>query len=70
MIFCVLSTTASYAGDVRIIEAAFHSSDGEVWTVDVTLKHDDTGWDHYADNWRVVDDQTCNGLYACSRNGP
>jgi len=25
------------------------------WTFHVTLKHDDTGWDHYADDWRIVD---------------
>ncbi|SLN56560.1 hypothetical protein PEL8287_03042 [Roseovarius litorisediminis] len=26
-----------------------------VWQVSVTLKHDDTGWDHYADGWEVLD---------------
>jgi hypothetical protein len=25
------------------------------WTFHVTLKHDDTGWEHYADDWRIVD---------------
>lgn len=25
------------------------------WTFDVTLSHPDTGWDHYADGWRVLD---------------
>ena len=24
------------------------------WLFNVTLKHDDKGWDHYADAWRVV----------------
>lgn len=24
------------------------------WLFNVTLKHADTGWDHYADAWRVV----------------
>ena len=24
------------------------------WTVSVTLRHADTGWDDYADGWRVV----------------
>ncbi|CUH51025.1 hypothetical protein [Shimia marina] len=27
------------------------SADG--WRFDVTLSHPDTGWDHYADGWRV-----------------
>jgi hypothetical protein len=43
------------ADDVRILAADFQSSGGNTWSVNVTLKHGDTGWDHYADNWRVVD---------------
>lgn len=27
------------------------------WRFDVTLSHPDTGWDHYADGWRVLDMQ-------------
>jgi hypothetical protein len=27
---------------------------GETWSVDVTLRHPDTGWDHYADAWEVL----------------
>lgn len=30
---------------------------GMVWRIDVTLKHPDTGWDHYADGWEVLDAQ-------------
>ena len=26
---------------------------GAGWTVSVTLTHPDTGWDHYADGWRI-----------------
>ena len=54
----ILATTGlsrAYAGDVKILDAEFHSSGGSRWSVNVTLKHGDTGWDHYADNWRVVD---------------
>lgn len=25
------------------------------WQFDVTLSHPDTGWEHYADGWRVLD---------------
>ena len=28
---------------------------GMNWRVDVTLRHEDTGWDHYADGWDVLD---------------
>jgi len=43
------------AGDVTIVAADFEIRGNNLWSVDVTLKHTDTGWDHYADNWRVVD---------------
>lgn len=45
------------AGDVKILATDFHNSGGNQWSVNVTLNHGDTGWDHYADNWRVVDDE-------------
>ena len=28
------------------------------WTFDVSVLHDDSGWDHYADLWIVVDSET------------
>ncbi|MET1415598.1 hypothetical protein ABVF61_25230 [Roseibium sp. HPY-6] len=42
----------SFAGDVEIVEATARQS-GDTWSFSVTLKHGDTGWDHYADLWRV-----------------
>ena len=42
-----------YAGSVEIVQAAFYKQ-GSQWRVEVTLKHADSGWDHYADAWRVV----------------
>lgn len=42
------------AGDVEIVHARFRHSGGAEWSVDVTLRHADSGWDHYADAWRVV----------------
>ncbi|WP_299968718.1 hypothetical protein [uncultured Roseobacter sp.] len=31
------------------------SQRGETWRFDVTISHPDTGWDHYADAWRILD---------------
>ena len=41
------------AGNVDIVKAKAQQK-GEGWYFTVTLKHDDTGWDHYADAWRIV----------------
>ena len=52
----ILATAALPAlADDPVIEnvRAQHSAAG--WQFHVTLSHPDTGWDHYADGWRVLD---------------
>ena len=49
----VLTPLGALAGDVEIV-AADATRSGSGWRFDVTLRHGDTGWDHYADAWRVV----------------
>lgn len=46
-------STPTYADEVAIVHTVFRHTGGG-WLVDVTLEHADTGWDHYADAWRVV----------------
>lgn len=52
--FAVIVTTTAMANEVAIKGVQFNHANGN-WTIHVTLKHDDTGWEHYADAWRVVD---------------
>ncbi len=47
-------TTMVSAAEVTIEHAQFKQRDG-AWKVDVTLRHADSGWDHYANEWRIVD---------------
>jgi len=43
------------AGDVEIVKVELrNNTGGDNWTFHVTLKHADSGWDHYADAWRIV----------------
>jgi hypothetical protein len=37
------------------IENTTARQNGATWQFSVTLSHPDTGWDHYADGWRVLD---------------
>ena len=46
--------TAARADMPQILEATAHRV-GMGWRIDVTLQHPDTGWDHYADGWEVLD---------------
>jgi len=54
-LWVLLCSSTVQAGEVTIVAAEFRHQGGERWSVDVTLKHADSGWDHYADGWRVVD---------------
>jgi hypothetical protein len=38
---------------VEYVKATEVSAD--VWRFDVTVRHNDQGWDHYADAWQVID---------------
>ena len=41
--------------DDPVIEAVRTQQSGSGWSVSVTLLHPDSGWDHYADGWEVLD---------------
>ena len=49
----VLAALPVHAGEVEIVQTVF-TQQGQTWRVDTTLRHADTGWEHYADAWRVV----------------
>ena len=53
LLFTMLLANVAMAGQATIQHAEFEKY-GASWTISVTLQHADTGWDHYADGWRVV----------------
>ena len=50
----VLVGGMSHAGEALVthVEAV---RTGDTWRFDVTVAHGDTGWDHYANGWEVID---------------
>jgi hypothetical protein len=44
---------AAHADPAEIVGVEARASGGG-WTFSVTLQHGDTGWDDYADGWRIV----------------
>lgn len=47
-----LTATAAFGGSPEVV-AVKATQAGGGWRFDVTLSHEDTGWDHYADGWGV-----------------
>ncbi len=42
------------AGEADVVAAEAHRSSDGTWRFDVTVRHADTGWEHYADRWEVL----------------
>ena len=53
-VLAVLAAAPALA-DPPVIEHVTANGSGGTWRFDVTLSHPDTGWEHYADAWRVLD---------------
>lgn len=43
-----------YAGEADVIEVVVIKEAQNTFRFDVTVRHDDAGWNHYADKWDVV----------------
>lgn len=57
----LLITGPAFADPSEIVGVEMMEGSGG-WRVSVTLAHPDTGWDHYADGWRVeLEDGTVIG---------
>ena len=49
----LVAPKAGYAGEAAVEAATASSSGGGVYTISATVRHGDTGWEHYADAFRV-----------------
>ncbi len=52
----LLASAPAFAEPPQIDNVKARKS-GDTWRFDVTISHPDTGWDHYADAWRILDMQ-------------
>ena len=42
------------AGKADVVAVSLKAEAGGTWTVEVTVKSDDTGWQKYADKWEIL----------------
>ena len=49
-------TFNAIAGEVDVIDVSIESQGDGKFLVNATLLHADTGWDHYANRWDVLDE--------------
>jgi hypothetical protein len=48
------STVQTLAGQADVVDAGYAQGGDGSYTFHVSVRHDDEGWDHYADKWQVV----------------
>lgn len=51
-----LTTLSATAGESDVVDVTIESLGGGKFRINATLSHADTGWDHYADRWDVLDE--------------
>lgn len=53
-VFLSMMPVAGFADMAEIIDVKM-TKVGMTWRMDATIQHPDTGWEHFADGWEVLD---------------
>lgn len=48
------ASAAVWAGEADVVKVAVRADGGGKYSFDVSVRHGDTGWKHYADKWQVL----------------
>jgi len=54
LVFALGATPPLLAGEADVVGGEITALGDGRYRVDATVRHDDTGWDHYADRWDVL----------------
>ena len=55
LIALLLLASPAFADEPVIENVSVTRTGGDTYRFSVTIRHPDTGWEHYADGWRVLD---------------
>lgn len=54
LIVAVLAASVVYAGEADVVDVSVKQTGENVFSFSVTVRHQDEGWDHYANKWDVI----------------
>ncbi|MES9826325.1 MAG: hypothetical protein ABW127_18040 [Candidatus Thiodiazotropha endolucinida] len=61
LMICLLSifqlSLSVHAGEADVVDVAVKNRGANIYDFSVTVMHQDTGWDHYANRWEVLDEK-------------
>jgi len=49
-----LAPVVANAGEADVVKVTVNKTGADTYSFDVSVKHGDTGWKHYADKWDIV----------------
>ncbi len=53
VLFVSTLSTIAFAGEADVVDVQVSGSNG-AYNFSVSVRHDDTGWEHFANRWEVV----------------
>lgn len=52
----MLASSTVFAGKADVLDVKIKKSEADMYHISVTVRHEDAGWEHYADAWDVLDE--------------
>lgn len=49
-----VASAQAFAGEAAVVDVALDANGQGRFTIRTTVRHDDSGWDHYANRWVVL----------------
>lgn len=53
-VFAALAAGPAQAGEADVVSVTVAETGTRIYRFDVTVRHEDSGWEHYADRWDVL----------------
>ncbi|MES9970550.1 MAG: hypothetical protein ABW092_10995 [Candidatus Thiodiazotropha sp.] len=55
--FLLVAASMTYAGEADVVGVEVRKRGSNLYDISVAVRHQDTGWEHYANRWEVVDEK-------------
>jgi len=56
MLFILVFSAFVYSGEANVTKVEFNKNKSNLYNFQVTVLHQDEGWDHYVNKWDIIDE--------------
>lgn len=54
IIYYLFFTVSAFAGKADVVEVKIKKAGKDTYNFHITVRHSDSGWEHYADRWEIL----------------